>query len=140
MGTSSMTSTASNDSSTGLTPATAAALRRLRGVLTTLRDSLGEETTVGQALSFCEVALAREEGITGSELADKYGWSQSTITRNADILGDHGRGNRKGLHLIRRDEVKDRRRKPLCLTAKGARLAELLGRTLVAVVTAGRVM
>ena len=96
-------------------------LRRLHEIL----REIDPEMTVQTFATLVEVALG--PGISVQQVADALGIAQSSGTRNADLLGSHGRGNKAGVGLVeRRASAGDRRIKELHLTPRGRRVVARL--------------
>ena len=77
------------------------------------------------------LAIALEPGISGKELLDRVGISQSAVSRHLSILGEHSWRGGEGLGLIEViEDLEDRRNKIAFLTPKGRTLAISFHRTL----------
>lgn len=85
-----------------------------------------------QGLIFLIIANADpEEGITQGELGRMTGLSSSSVSRNIASLGEWHRLQRPGLQLIEtREDLRDRRRKPIYPTAKGREVRKELANAL----------
>jgi len=100
------------------------ALDRLIEVLETFR-ALDPDMPIQYALSF--LTLARHEGLSMRELADRLGIAQSSASRNVAALSEWQSFRRPGHDLVRAEEdPRERRRKIVRLTAKGRALADRL--------------
>lgn len=84
---------------------------------------LDPEMPLQTAATFLTIAL--EEGITMKRLGEKLGISQSSCSRNVAVLSKHHRLNKPGHDLVyAAEDPVERRRKIVCLTAKGKRILE----------------
>ena len=73
------------------------------------------------------VEIAKSEGISVSELADKCGLAGSSASRNVAALSDWHWLKKPGLGLVQTvSDPMDMRRKTVRLTAKGKQLSEQL--------------
>lgn len=81
---------------------------------------LDPELPVQHAAAF--LMVAREEGITQVQAAERLGISKSAIQRAFDKLSDKGSLGKEGFGLIEiREGVEDKRNREAYLTAKGKR-------------------
>jgi DNA-binding MarR family transcriptional regulator len=92
-------------------------LRIVRTALEIARE-IDRGMTVTQLLIFLEIAS--DPGCTIANIAKRVGRGIPSISRNVDVLEDHGREGAGGLGLVERRAVKgDRRVKALYLTKAG---------------------
>lgn len=101
-------------------------VKRLLKGLSTIQD-LSHDLSV-QQLRFL-LLVSDQPGININECSEFLELAQSSCTRNADLLGSHGRGGKAGLRLLeRRPNPEDRRIQELHITPKGERaVARVLG-------------
>lgn len=101
--------------------------RKIIGGLLRLMNSIGDETGHDdislhqiKVLLFVAQRDAQDDPADSREIAKHLGLSTSGVSRAIASLGEHGRGMRKGLHLLEaKPDLVDRRRKPVTLTRRG---------------------
>lgn len=94
-------------------------LRRTLRVMEEFKK-LDPEMPLQQMITFVEIALASEDGISVSDLATKVGNSQSSASRHVAVLGDFGRGKTPALQVVKASvNPMDRRVQIVKLSHKG---------------------
>lgn len=88
---------------------------------------LDPEMPLQRMMTFLEVALAGDDGISGSDLTTRVGNSQSSASRHIGILGEFSRGATPALHVVKAAaNPMDRRVQLVKLTPKGQRVIDQL--------------
>jgi len=73
------------------------------------------------------MVVARHQGITMKDIAEKVGVTQSSVSRNIGALGSRHRYGKEGLKLVKTEEDDiDIRRKVVHLTPKGTKFVASL--------------
>ena len=87
----------------------------------TIKEECGADIPWHQGLVFFLIAQGSDgEGRSMQELAQRADLAQSSISRNVAALGKWHRLQKPGLNLVETfEDPRDRRRKPVYLTAKG---------------------
>ncbi len=101
----------------------ASGLDGLVRVLEAFRE-LDPDLPIQYAVSFLTIARADDGGISVGELAKRLGIAQSSASRNIAALSAWHSFGKPGLDLVEsREDPRERRRKIVTLTSKGAALA-----------------
>lgn len=104
--------------------------RRKLQELLNLMTTIGKETGHGdislhqiKTLLYAALRDSQDDPAESREIAKHLGLSTSGISRSISSLGAYGRGKRPGLDLLQaKEDLNDRRRKPVMLTRKGRKV------------------
>ena len=92
---------------------------------------LDPEIQAQTMMTFLLVAVMDPDPISMSDLGDRIGLAQSSVSRNVSALGAWSRHKRPGLKLVEaHEDFMDRRKKLVNLTASGRRLKKTLEKLL----------